>query len=60
VTWQLSFSALGLQVVGLAQRVVEAEATVGRVREWVVEGRERLGARDVQLERLVEPPNRRR
>ena len=41
--------------MGLAERVAEAEAPAGRVRERVVEGRERLGARDVQLERLVEP-----
>ena len=54
-----SFSALRLQVVGLAQLNAEAEAPAGREREWVVEGRERVGACDVELELLVAAWSRR-
>src|SRR5438045_2621206 len=46
-------SVLRLQIEGVAHRT--AEASVGRVRERVVEGRERMRAHDVELEFLVEP-----
>ena len=48
-------SVLWLQIEGAAHRIGEAEATVGRVRKGVVEGRERLRADDVELEVLIEP-----
>ena len=40
---------------GRAHRTAEAEASAGRVRERVVEGVERVCARDVEVELLVEP-----
>src|SRR2546430_1148276 len=52
-TWLL-LSAPQLQVVGLAHRIAEADAPVGRKRERVLEGGEGVSARDVDFERLVE------
>src|SRR5262245_64142348 len=48
-------SALQLQGGELAEDVAEAEASIGGVGERVVEGVERVGARDLELELVVEP-----
>ena len=48
-------SALQLQVGGVAVDGVEGQALGGCEREGVVEGRQRIGAVDVELEVVVEP-----
>ena len=59
VTCELSSQLCGCRSVDSRQRVAEAHAPAGCKRERVVEGRERVGAGDVELELLVAASSRR-
>ena len=54
VTWRAPSQLCGCRSSGLA-RARRSQAPGGRIRERVVEGRERVRAGDVELELLVEP-----